>query len=374
MDIKIYQINNTRDTNNVKFFGFEMLEKFQGTAAVDSSIYDKVYSGSVNAKDLEDVYRIFNTAHPAEYQAHSLSVSDVVEVLDGCEGLSPGFYFCDSFGFKQIDFEPDKAKERDTIKAILLEPGKEARQVDVLHELKDLQYLVGGSIELACSFKDGACIICNAEGKLQGLPANRVLRGSEREVDLSYAELAKAFRDAERANNGEHAMGYVVFSNDSFDKEYPLEARTYAISSNNKAFQAGMSGYSIYGSSLDGSDPIIRLDAYMAAEKGGKDGWKIERCYMKEPGEILDCLAGTAMIFNTKDEEFVSLTDAQIKYYMDEFRFPEHIAFKNGKLMATPFDPKKQTAPLESIVNAADNKKRSDTQEKITINRPELQL
>ena len=95
MDIKIYQINNTRDTNNVKFFGFEMLEKFQGTAAVDSSIYDKVYSGSVNAKDLEDVYRIFNTAHPAEYQAHSLSVSDVVEVLDGGEGLNPGFYFCD---------------------------------------------------------------------------------------------------------------------------------------------------------------------------------------------------------------------------------------------------------------------------------------
>ena len=52
------------------------------------------------------------------------------------------------------------------------------------------------------------------------------------------------------------------------------------MSSNNKAFQEGMGGYSIYGSSLDGTDPCVRLERYMAVEKGGKDGWKIERCYM----------------------------------------------------------------------------------------------
>ena len=41
-----------------------------------------------------------------------------------------------------------------------------------------------------------------------------------------------------------------------------------------------MGGYSIYASSLDGSDPLVRLEQYMAAERGGKDGWQVERCYM----------------------------------------------------------------------------------------------
>ena len=42
-----------------------------------------------------------------------------------------------------------------------------------------------------------------------------------------------------------------------------------------------MGGYSIYGSALDGTDPCVRLEQYMAVERGGKNGWKIERCYVK---------------------------------------------------------------------------------------------
>lgn len=79
----------------------------------------------------------------------------------------------------------------------------------------------------------------------------------------------------------EHLRGYVVFTADSFTQPYEEKSRTYVIGSNNKAFQsAAMGGYSIYGSSLDGTDPCVRLERYMAIEKGGNDGWKIERCYM----------------------------------------------------------------------------------------------
>ena len=99
---------------------------------------------------------------------------------------------------------------------------------------------------------------------------------------------------------------YIVFSSDSFEKSYSEEARTYVVSSDNKAFQPNMGGYSIYASSLDGSDPMIRLERYMAAEKGGKDGWKIERCYMKERGrEILDVIAGTCFICGLGEENLV---------------------------------------------------------------------
>ncbi len=59
-----------------------------------------------------------------------------------------------------------------------------------------------------------------------------------------------------------------------------MERRTDAVSSDNKAFRPNMGGYSIYASSLDGSDPCVRLEQYMASEYGGKNGWQIERCYM----------------------------------------------------------------------------------------------
>ena len=66
----------------------------------------------------------------------------------------------------------------------------------------------------------------------------------------------------------------------SFEKEYSLESRTYVVSSDNKAFQPNMGGYSIFAVALDGSDAGVRLEQYMASEYGGKDGWQIELCYM----------------------------------------------------------------------------------------------
>lgn len=97
-------------------------------------------------------------------------------------------------------------------------------------------------------------------------------------VDLSYQMMRRYFYAAERV--GQHLTGYIVFSQTSFDKEYSLESRTYVVTSDNKAFRPRMGGYSIFASALDGSDPCVRLDLYMADEHGGADGWKIERCYM----------------------------------------------------------------------------------------------
>ena len=100
--------------------------------------------------------------------------------------------------------------------------------------------------------------------------------------DVTYGELVSYFKAVENAKAGKHLRGYIVFTEDSFTAPYDERARTYAVSSDNKAFQQGMGGYSIYGSSLDGTDPCVRLEQYMAAERGGKNGWKIERCYVKE--------------------------------------------------------------------------------------------
>ena len=101
MNVRIYQINMKRDANNVAFMNYESLPKFQGSSEIDSSLYDKVFEGEVNCFTLEKLYEIFNLEHPAGYKGRSMSVSDVVEIIDGNTGKSY-FHFCDSFGFQKV--------------------------------------------------------------------------------------------------------------------------------------------------------------------------------------------------------------------------------------------------------------------------------
>lgn len=86
MNVRIYQINMKRDANNVAFMNYESLPKFQGSSEIDSSLYDKVFEGEVNCFTLEKLYEIFNLKHPAGYKGRSMSVSDVVEIIDGNTG------------------------------------------------------------------------------------------------------------------------------------------------------------------------------------------------------------------------------------------------------------------------------------------------
>jgi len=100
----------------------------------------------------------------------------------------------------------------------------------------------------------------------------------ENMTDLTYREFKRYCRAAERA--GLHITGYITFSPASFEKKYSEESRTYAVSSDNKAYWSRTGSHSIFGSSLDGSDQHVRLDHRMASEFGGPDGWQIERCQL----------------------------------------------------------------------------------------------
>ena len=181
--------------------------------------------------------------------------------------------------------------------------------------------------------------VCNEEGKFNGMMPNRAIYSEPQEVEMSYGELTSRFREAER-NGGEHLTGYIVFTEDSFTKPYPEAARTYAVGSNNKAFQPNMGGYSIYASALDGSDPMIRLEGYMQSEKGGKDGWKIERCYMKsDEKEMIDVIFGPFFICDCSGPNYGSLNQEQIDRFMKQFENPERLIRMNGTLMSVPYKP-----------------------------------
>ena len=184
MEIRIYQINSDRDTDGYKFMGMDWVKKHWGEQGVDSEIYDKVYEGTIDGSSLEDVFCTFNFSRPVGFKGHSLSVSDIVEVIQSSE-TEPGFYFCDSIGFQKVGFDTSRVPDKEeTIRVVLLEPGKLARVADIDSSLEGLQKTVNGLIEAAYPFEEEVCIICNEEGKLNGMPLNRAIRCEGQITDI----------------------------------------------------------------------------------------------------------------------------------------------------------------------------------------------
>ena len=61
------------------------------------------------------------------------------------------------------------------MKVLIVEPGQYLREAEIEKSLKAEQAVVGGLIECVYPWQDNACIVCNDEGKLEGLPLNRML-------------------------------------------------------------------------------------------------------------------------------------------------------------------------------------------------------
>ena len=164
MNLKIYQIDLDRDSGNVCFLNYEGLSKIKDSNAVDSSIYNEVFSGEVECENLNEIYLKFNIDTPDDYKGRSLSVSDVIEIKAPSEENK--FYFCDSIGFKEIDFDvsqTQKLPDNSKITVLLLKPGEVAKEVKIDNTLEAHQKIVGGYIEVCMPFEDNAAIICNVE-------------------------------------------------------------------------------------------------------------------------------------------------------------------------------------------------------------------
>ena len=84
------------------------------------------------------------------------------------------------------------ATERDsTIAVLIVEPGKEPYVKEIDSGLESLQHEVGGCIEAIYPYEDPVALICNEEGKLEGLPLNRALRDEDGDI-YSFLKLRNA--------------------------------------------------------------------------------------------------------------------------------------------------------------------------------------
>ena len=156
-----------RDKHNAKFRELSNTGA-DGVLTADASTYDEVFDGIVDCKDAEAVFRMFNTTGHPLHRGHSLSVSDVV-VMDGQKMI------CQPIGFDQVEFDESQTHKPDNlIRALYVEPGKSPVVVEVQNELRSLQHAVQGLIELV-PLDRKTLLICNEEGKLQGMQGNRRL-------------------------------------------------------------------------------------------------------------------------------------------------------------------------------------------------------
>ncbi|MDL2274092.1 DUF3846 domain-containing protein [Oscillospiraceae bacterium OttesenSCG-928-G22] len=62
-----------------------------------------------------------------------------------------------------------------TINVLIVEPEKAPYMKEIDASLKSMQDVVGGYIEAAYPYDDYVAIVCNEEGKMMGLPLNRIL-------------------------------------------------------------------------------------------------------------------------------------------------------------------------------------------------------
>lgn len=72
--------------------------------------------------------------------------------------------------------------ENDKLKVLYIEPMKTPQIVEIDGDLESMQNLVGGYIEEYMPFEDEVAIVCNDEGKINGLEPNRGIFDKEGEL------------------------------------------------------------------------------------------------------------------------------------------------------------------------------------------------
>ena len=65
---------------------------------------------------------------------------------------------------------------------LMVEPGKAPYETEISDGLEAMQAAVGGNIQAVYPYEDLVGLVCNEEGKLEGLPLNRALRTEDGEA------------------------------------------------------------------------------------------------------------------------------------------------------------------------------------------------
>ena len=116
----IYHVDEDTPGKQHLFMNMAMVK--EDGITIDAANYKCVYSGRLHENEkLDDLYAMFNDNPPADYKAHSMSVSDVI--ITNREGNMQAYYV-DRFGFAEL---PDFTVQREKI-------------LDIVPEIENVDY------------------------------------------------------------------------------------------------------------------------------------------------------------------------------------------------------------------------------------------
>ena len=116
----IYHVDEDTPGKQHLFMNMAMVK--EDGITIDAENYKCVYSGRLHENEkLDDLYAMFNDNPPADYKAHSMSVSDVIITNRGGDLQA---YYVDRFGFAEL---PDFAAQREKI-------------LDIVPEIENVDY------------------------------------------------------------------------------------------------------------------------------------------------------------------------------------------------------------------------------------------
>ena len=116
----IYHVDEGTPGKQHLFMNMAMVK--EDGITIDAANYKCVYSGRLHENEkLDDLYAVFNDNPPADYKAHSMSVSDVIITNHGGDMQA---YYVDRFGFAEL---PDFAAQREKI-------------LDIVPEIENVDY------------------------------------------------------------------------------------------------------------------------------------------------------------------------------------------------------------------------------------------
>lgn len=98
--VRVYQMSG-QTLREKGFLPYDQTIRLFGM--IDPEDYHCVFEGNLRTQDLEEIFAVLNMDEkPESYNGHSLSVSDVVELVNH-DGSS--FHYCDSCGYQEIPFQ-----------------------------------------------------------------------------------------------------------------------------------------------------------------------------------------------------------------------------------------------------------------------------
>lgn len=116
----IYHVDEDTPGKQHLFMNMAMVK--EDGITIDAANYKCVYSGRLHENEkLDDLYAVFNDNPPADYKAHSMSVSDVIITNRGGDMQA---YYVDRFGFAEL---PEFAAQREKI-------------LDIVPEIENVNY------------------------------------------------------------------------------------------------------------------------------------------------------------------------------------------------------------------------------------------